>query len=325
MLSFRGRRTFERLAPRAGIMRIGIDLGGTKIEAALLDAAGNTVFHHRAETPRGGYAATLEAIRTLVGELEAAADQPAQSLPVGVGVPGAVSHKTGRIKNSNNTCLNDKPLQQDLCRLLERNVAVANDANCFALSEAADGAAAGAKVMFGAVLGTGVGGGICIDGRLIQGVNSIAGEWGHNRLAVSERELEFTGQPLATTTCNCGMRGCVETWLSGPSFSSGYERNTGDRLTPPQIVGLAEDGDAFAQAYLEQYCRLLALALAAVINLLDPEVIVLGGGMSNIDRLYARVPQYWSDYVFSDIVETRLVKAKFGDSSGVRGAAWLTR
>jgi predicted NBD/HSP70 family sugar kinase len=304
-------------------MRIGIDLGGTKIEAALLDPAGNIVFHRRVATPKKSYGATLAAIRELVGELEAVADNPAQALPVGVGIPGSISHSTGTVKNSPNTCLDGTALKEDLSRLLARDVAVANDANCFALSEATDGAAAEARVVFGAILGTGVGGGICIAGQLIEGVNSIAGEWGHNHLAVTPEELAPTRQPLASIACACGKRDCVEAWLSGPAFARHYEQHTGVDLTPEGIVALAAEGDDFARAYLEQYGRLLALALATVINLLDPDVIVLGGGLSNIDDLYESVPRYWERFVFSDTVETRLLKAKFGDSSGVRGAAWL--
>jgi predicted NBD/HSP70 family sugar kinase len=301
--------------------RIGVDLGGTKIEAVLLDPDGSIRFRKRTPTPKNDYAATLAEIKKLVEEVEANSSHQAIRLPVGVGTPGAISHRTGCIKNSNNTCLNGQPLKRDLSRLLGREVVTANDADCFALSEAVDGAGADATVMFGVILGTGVGGGICVNHRLIQGANSITGEWGHNRLSIMEEDLP--GGAIVINRCSCGMQNCVETWLSGPSFQRRYQDLTATELTSPEIVSAAEAGDETASNYLEQYCRLLALALANVINLLDPEIIVLGGGMSNIDRLYKRVPAYLGDYVFTDQVETRLVKARFGDSSGVRGAAWL--
>jgi len=301
--------------------RIGVDLGGTKIEAVLLGSDGSVEFRIRTPTPENDYAATLAEIKKLVEEVEANHADRTIALPVGVGTPGAISRKTGCIKNSNNTCLNGQPLQQDLSQVLGRKVVTANDADCFALSEAVDGAGADASVMFGVILGTGVGGGICVNHRLVQGANSITGEWGHNRLSLMDQEMPATAIPARR--CSCGMLNCVETWLSGPSFQRRYQELTAKKLTPPEIVSAAESGMETANDYLEQYCRLLALALANVINLLDPEIIVLGGGMSNIDRLYQRVPVYLSDYVFTDQIETRLVKARFGDSSGVRGAAWL--
>ncbi len=305
-------------------MRIGIDLGGTKIEAVLLDQTGKIVYRDRVPTPKGDYDATLQAIGGLVRELESATNITDKKVPVGVGTPGAISHKTGMIKNSNNTSLNGRYLREDLSTTLSREVRLANDANCFALSEATDGAARDAKVMFGVILGTGVGGGVCVDRKIIQGANSIAGEWGHNRLAITRMELMHTGQVLTSKTCTCGRENCVESWLSGPSFTHNYQQQTGENKEPKEIARLAETGDETAKNHLEQYGHLLALALATVINLIDPEVIVLGGGMSNIACLYEIVPRYWAEYIFSDQIETKLVKAAFGDSSGVRGAAWLS-
>ncbi len=266
--------------------RIGIDLGGTKTEALALDAAGREVFRKRVPTPRGDYAATMQTIAALVEE--------AGKGTVGVGIPGAISHATGLVKNANSTWLIGKPLKEDLERVLGREVRLANDANCFALSEAVDGAGAGAEVVFGVILGTGVGGGIVVRGRLIEGANSIAGEWGHNPLPLPRAE----DMPLRE--CYCGRAGCIETYLSGPA--------------------LVRDG---GDAALDLYCERLARALGGVINILDPDVIVLGGGVSNVARLYDEVPRLWPHYVFSDQVATRLVPPKHGDSSGVRGAAWL--
>jgi fructokinase len=266
--------------------RIGIDLGGTKIEALALDGSGREVFRRRVPTPRGDYEATLAAIASLVAE--------AGEGTVGVGIPGAISHATGLVKNANSTCLIGKPLKEDLERALGREVRLANDANCFALSEATDGAAAGAEVAFGVILGTGVGGGVVVRGRLVEGANAIAGEWGHNPLPLPRAE----DMPLRP--CYCGREGCIETYLCGPAL----ERDGGE-------------------AALDLYCERLARALAGVINLLDPDVIVLGGGVSNITRLYDEVPKLWPRYVFSDRVATRLSPPKHGDSSGVRGAARL--
>jgi len=268
------------------LRRIGIDLGGTKTEALALDASGREVFRKRVPSPRGDYAATLETIATLVAE--------AGEGTVGVGIPGAISHATGLVKNANSTWLIGKPLKDDLERVLKRGVRLANDANCFALSEATDGAGAGAEVVFGVILGTGVGGGVVVRGRLVEGANAIAGEWGHNPLPLPRAE----DMPLRP--CYCGREGCIETYLSGPAL----ERDGGE-------------------AALALYCERLARALAGVINILDPHVIVLGGGVSNIARLYDEVPRLWERYVFSDRVATRLVPPKHGDSSGVRGAAWL--
>ena len=266
--------------------RIGIDLGGTKIEAIALDAHGREVFCKRVPTPRGDYQGTLRAIAQLV----AAAGEGS----VGVGIPGALSHATGLVKNANSTWLIGKPLKEDLERVLGREVRIANDANCFALSEATDGAGAGAEVVFGVILGTGVGGGIAVRGRVLEGANSIAGEWGHNPLPLPRAE------DLPLRPCYCGRQGCIETYLCGPAL----ERDGGE-------------------AALDLYCERLARALAGVINILDPEVIVLGGGVSNVARLYDNVPRLWTRYVFSDRVATRLAPPRHGDSSGVRGAARL--
>jgi fructokinase len=283
-------------------LRIGIDLGGTKIEALALDATGREVFRKRTPTPRGDYAATIAAVSSLVNEIGEG--------NVGVGIPGALSRVTGLVKNANSTWIIGKPLKQDLEKAIGREVRLENDANCFALSEAVDGAGKGAPVVFGVILGTGVGGGIVVHGKVIQGVNAIAGEWGHNPLPLPDPN------DLPLPPCYCGRAGCIETYLSGPGLSREHERLTGKRLSPEEIVSLGEQS-------LERYVERLARSLASVINVLDPEVIVLGGGMSNVARLYTEVPLLWSRHVFSDRVATRLVAPVHGDSSGVRGAAWL--
>jgi fructokinase len=295
-------------------MRIGIDLGGTKIEGALLGDNGTIVARRRVATPRGDYRGTLEAVADLVRELERAAGV---RCTVGVGMPGTISKATGLVKNANSTWLNGQPLDRDLQALLGREVRFSNDANCFALSEAVDGAARGAGVVFGVILGTGVGGGIVVDGRVVEGRNGIGGEWGHNPLPWPEAE-EWPGP-----ACYCGLTGCIETYLSGPALERDYAQAAGDRLAGPDIVARAAGGDAAAEAALARYERRLARALASVVNVLDPDVIVLGGGLSSIDRLYARVPELWGDYVFSDVVDTPLRRAAHGETSGVRGAAWL--
>jgi fructokinase len=294
--------------------RAGIDLGGTKIEIVVLDANGSDRLRRRVDTPQNDYAATLQAVRDLVLGAEAALGW---SVSVGIGAPGAVSAATGRVKNSNSTCLNGRPLREDLEALLNRPVRIANDANCFALSEAVDGAAAGAEVVFGVILGTGVGGGIVVDGKILVGANSIAGEWGHNRLPVVSAD-ELPGPP-----CYCGRFGCVETYLSGPGFARDHAGHTGLQIEPRAIVAGAAEGEAKSRATLDRYEARLARALANVINILDPDVVVLGGGMSNVDELYERVPRLWQSHVFSDEIRTRLVRNRHGDSSGVRGAAWL--
>ena len=293
--------------------RIGIDLGGTKIEVLALED-GRERLRRRIATPAGDYEATLEAVAALVAEAEAAVGAKAT---VGVATPGALSPATGLLRNSNSTCLNGKPLKQDLERRLGREIRLANDANCFALSEAVDGAARGAPVVFGVILGTGVGGGVVVNGQPLQGVNAVAGEWGHNPLPWPDDE-ERPGPP-----CYCGRSGCIETFLSGPGLTRDHERRGGQRLAPPEIVERAAAGDTACEASLELYEARLARSLATVINLLDPDVIVLGGGLSNIARLYPSVPALWPRWVFSDVVRTRLVPHRHGDSSGVRGAAWL--
>jgi fructokinase len=269
--------------------RIGVDLGGTKIEVLALDGEGRVCFRRRVPTPQGDYAATVRAVADLVLDCESILKQQAT---VGIGMPGALSRATGLVKNANSTCLIGRDLKGDLERLLGREVRLANDANCFALSEAVDGAGQGAEVVFGAILGTGVGAGIVVRGEVLTGPNAIAGEWGHNPLPLPrEEDLPLPG-------CYCGRKGCIEAYLSGPA--------------------LARDGNN-----LERYEERLARSLAGVINILDPDVIVLGGGISNIESLYTRVPELWRPYVFSDEVRTRLVRPAHGDSSGVRGAAWL--
>lgn len=299
-------------------MRIGIDLGGTKIEGIALDADGRERARHRAATPAGDYQATVAAIVGLVAQLERQAGLAAQARPpVGVGIPGAISPATGLIKNANSTCLIGHALDKDLARALGRPVKLANDANCFAVSEATDGAGRGFRVVFGVILGTGAGGGVVVDGRVLTGPNTIAGEWGHNPLPWPTDD-ERPG-PL----CYCGKRGCIETFVSGPGLAHDFARACGRQATAAEIVAWAEAGDQDAVAAMERYEERLARALATVINLLDPDVIVLGGGLSNVARLYENVPKLWQRWVFSDRADTRLVRNRHGDSSGVRGAAWL--
>ena len=295
-------------------MRIGIDLGGTKIEAIALDAEGRERSRRRVPTPRDDYEATVAAIVSLVESLE---QELAVTTTVGVGTPGAISPATGLIKNANSVWLNNMPLDKSLAAALDRPVRLANDANCFALSEAVDGAGAGAGVVFGVILGTGVGGGVVIDGQVLTGANAIGGEWGHNPLP-APRDDERPGPP-----CYCGRSGCIETFLCGRGLERDYELAASRHCPAAEIAHLAESGDGPADAVLRRYEERLARALASIINVLDPDVIVLGGGVSNIDRLYRNVPAIWDAYVFSDRVDTRLLKARHGDSSGVRGAAWL--
>lgn len=283
-------------------LRIGVDLGGTKIEVLALDESGAQTFRKRVPTPRGDYAATVRQVRSLVEE--------AGEGSVGIGIPGTLSHATGLVKNANSTWLIGRPLKQDLETALGREVRIENDANCFTLSEATDGAGRGASVVFGVILGTGVGGGIAVEGRILTGMNAIAGEWGHNPLPLPGPD------DLPLPPCYCGRAGCIETYLSGPGLARCHAVHTGEDLSPEEIV---TRGGASVQRYIER----LARALAGVINLLDPDVIVLGGGMSNVARLYAEVPRLWHRHVFSDRVETRLERNVHGDSSGVRGAAWL--
>jgi fructokinase len=293
-------------------LRIGIDLGGTKIEAVALGSGGEERFRRRVDTPRGDYAGTIAAIADLVGAVEGELGEHAT---VGVGMPGSISPASGLVKNANSTWLIGHPLHLDLERALGRAVRVENDANCFALSEAADGAGAGARVVFGVILGTGTGGGVVVDGKLLVGPNAVAGEWGHNALPWPDAS-EWPGP-----ACYCGRHGCIETFLSGAGLQMAY--SDAPSLSARAIAEAADRGDRTAQTAIETYARRLAKSLATVINLLDPDAIVLGGGLSNIERLYTRVPEIWIDWVFSDRVDTRLVRARHGDSSGVRGAAWL--
>ena len=300
-------------------MRIGIDLGGTKIEGLALADDGRELLRTRVVTPRGDYEATVEAIGTLVEALEAGT---AGRGTVGVGIPGVPSSSTGLVKNANSTWLIGRPLVRDLERRLDRPVRVANDANCFALSEATDGAAAGAEVVFGVIVGTGTGGGIVVRGQVLTGANAIAGEWGHNPLPWPGEEEHVM------PACYCGRAGCIETFLSGPGLVRDYQRATTSALTAEEVVRRAGAGDSNAEAALTRYESRMARALAGIINVVDPDVIVLGGGMSNLVRLYESVPRLWEPYVFAcgasgDPVRTRLVRARHGDASGVRGAAWL--
>ena len=295
-------------------MRLGIDLGGTKIEIIALDDSGKELLRRRVPTPGGNYPAILQTIAALVHDAESELGQRGS---LGIGTPGSLSRATGLLKNSNSVALNGQPILQDLESLLQRKVQISNDANCFALSEATDGAAAGASVVFGVILGTGVGAGIVVNGRVLTGPNGIAGEWGHNPLPWPQPQ-ELVGLP-----CYCGKRGCIETFLSGPGMAKLHHMETGVALNAEEIVARAEQGDASCGHSMQTYEDRLARSLAHVINILDPDVIVLGGGMSNIERLYTNVPKMWGRWVFSDRVDTRLVKHRFGDSSGVRGAAWL--
>ena len=307
-------------------MRIGIDLGGTKIEGLALEG-GRELARLRVATPRD-YDATLRAILQIVAALEA---QAGGTATIGLGIPGAIDPDSGLVKNANSTWLIGRPLAIDLEAALGRPVRIANDANCFAVSEAADGAAADAGVVFGVIVGTGTGGGVIVHKQLLTGRHAIAGEWGHNPLPWPDAE-EWPGPP-----CYCGRSGCIEMFLSGPALAADYGRSTGVALDAVEVVRRADAGEAAAEAALARYERRMAKALAAVINVLDPDVIVLGGGMSNIERVYRHVPLLWGGYVFGATqagghaqgspavarVRTRLVGAKHGDSSGVRGAAWL--
>ncbi len=294
--------------------RFGIDLGGTKIELAAFDPSGAERHRERIDTPAGNYEATIEAIGAMVDRAERSLTAHGS---VGVAAPGAASLATGRVKNANSTSLNGRFLRRDLERRLAREVRVANDANCFALSEATDGAGRDAAVVFGVILGTGVGGGIVIDRRLLEGANGIAGEWGHIPLPAPDAE----DHPLPL--CYCGRRGCVETYLSGPGLAADHARVSGERLSAHGIAARAAAGDGACAASLERHGRRLARSLSVVINVLDPDVIVLGGGLSAIESLYETVPRRWGEHVFSDTVRTRLCRPVHGDASGVRGAAWL--
>jgi len=298
-------------------LRFGIDLGGTKIEiiALYMEASvhNNVVYQKRIETPKGDYLEIVQAIKRLVLKAEVALGQKGS---VGVGIPGAISHKTGRVKNANSTCLIGQDLQGDLERALNRPIKLANDANCFALSEAMDGSGKGAEVVFGVIIGTGCGGGVVVQNAILNGVNAIGGEWGHNPLPWADRADTLRA-------CYCGLTGCNETFLSGSGFEAHYHFRTGIEKTAKEIVVLSQQGDFIATQLLEDYTVWLAKGLASVINLIDPDVIVLGGGMSNIESLYRDIPNIWQKWVFSDQVNTLLLPPEYGDSSGVRGAAWL--
>src|SRR5436190_79087 len=321
-----------RMVDYTGV-RIGIDLGGTKIEAIALDDGGKVLLRRRMVSPRGDYARTLGALTETIAAIER---EIGTRGTVGVGIPGTISSATGLVKNANSTWLIGQPLAVDLSRLLDRPVRFANDANCFALSEAVDGAAAGARVVFGVIVGTGTGGGVVVHGRVIEGANGIGGEWGHNPLPAPR------GDESPGPACYCGRSGCIETFLSGPGLARDYaqtvrcaighaghaipsplEGTREDGISPSEIAARAEAGDRPALACLERYEDRMARGLASIINVLDPDVVVLGGGLSNIERLYESVPRIWGRYIFSDAVATQLVRPRHGDSSGVRGAAWL--
>ncbi|MEI7429778.1 MAG: ROK family protein [Betaproteobacteria bacterium] len=295
-------------------VRFGIDLGGTKIEIIALNETGIELLRRRVPTPQGDYQATISVIAKLVEDLE---HQFGQRGSVGLGIPGAESADSELIKNANSTCLIGKPLRHDLQTLLQRDIRLENDANCFALSEACDGAGKDAKVVFGVILGTGVGGGIVVHGQLLTGANHIAGEWGHNPLPFSAQDN------LPPPVCYCGRQGCIESWLSGPGLSADHLRHTGTALAAHLIAERADLAEAACIATLERHEHRLARALAQVINILDPDVIVLGGGLSKLERLYTSVPKLWGEFIFTDHVRTQLRRNQHGDSSGVRGAAWL--
>lgn len=327
-------------------MRLGIDFGGTKTEIIGLNARnGKELYRQRLPTPKNDYAGTLQNFVTLV---EAAEKATGKTGTVGIAIPGSISPQTGLCRNSNALWVNDKPLKQDLEKALNREVRIENDANCFVVSEATDGAGAGQDVVFGVIIGTGCGGGFYINGKIVTGANAIGGEWGHNPLPFPrvyapdglENPFKFTGheekdfRPKYVTddirwaeypgeVSYCGRRGMMEEWVSGTGFKMDYTRVTGEELSTHDIIENARRGDEKAVHALERYCDRLARGLAYVINMIDPHVIVLGGGMSNVDYIYKRVPEIWGNYIFSDIIETKLLPPRHGDSSGVRGAAWL--
>jgi fructokinase len=296
------------------LARIGIDFGGTKIEAAVLDDLGHVLARHRQPNP-GDYGASLEVVASLITDVERMAGISEAS--IGVGMPGSISPKTGRMRNANSVWLNDKPFKEDLERALARPVRLENDANCFTLSEAVDGAGAGVDVVFGVILGTGCGGGVVVRGRTVEGKNRIGGEWGHTPLPWPSAEERGAHR------CWCGRIDCLETWVSGTAFWQDYERATGERLTGDVIIERMRTGEAEARAAFDRYVHRLGRALAVVGDILDPDIVVLGGGMSNTDELYAALAPIVARYIFSDVYETKILKAVHGDSSGVRGAAWL--
>jgi len=293
-------------------MRIGIDVGGTKIEGIALSRTGETLFRDRIVTPSGDYLGTIDAIGGLVERIEG---ETGNEGSIGIGIPGTISRKTGRVKNANSTCLIGQPFDRDIAERIGRPIRIANDADCFAMSEATDGAAAGYRTVFGVILGTGVGGGLVIDGTLLARPNGIAGEWGHNPMP----GIDDTPGP----TCYCGRTGCIETFLSGPGFSADHFRRTGEKLTAAEIASAARSGDRSAAASLDRYTRRLGRALAGVINIVDPGAIVLGGGLSNIPGLAEDAARALPAHVFSDSVETEILTPVHEDSSGVRGAAFL--
>ena len=295
-------------------MRIGVDIGGTKLEAAAIDGEGTLHLRRRVTTPRKDYDATIEAIAELVNTIEA---ELGHRCSLGFGIPGTISQATGLVKNAYNSPFNGRDLHHDLAERFGRPIRLMNDANCFSISETKGGAAAGAEIVFGAILGTGCGSGIVAHGQLLVGPNSICGEWGHNSIPWPEAD-EWPG-----LKCDCGKRGCIETFISGTGLSRQHAIDTGEELQAQEIVARAEAGQVASNYSLERYESRLARALASIINILDPNVIVLGGGMSNVSRLFENVPKLWSDWVFSDTFTTELRAPKFGDSSGVRGAAWL--
>ncbi len=303
-------------------LHLGVDLGGTKIEVAALDARGRFVLRERRATPQGDYAGTLRVMAELVALADARLGRTGtDALPVGVAIPGSLSPTSGLIRNANSTALNGRPLLRDLEQALARPVRVRNDANCLAVSEAVDGAGQGARVLFGVILGTGVGAGIAIDGVDWLGANAIGGEWSHNPLPWPHAHTAWGELP--GPRCWCGKSGCIETWLSGPGFAADHAAHSGQTLTAPAVIAAMRAGEATARASFIRYCDRLARGLAVIINILDPDAIVLGGGMSNVVELYTEVPLRWGAWVFSDRARTRLLPALHGDSSGVRGAAWL--
>jgi fructokinase len=306
--------TLSRANSAEGKLRIGIDLGGTKIEFVALERDGREVHRHRAPTPRGDYQATVRAIKEGVEQIERELRRPAT---VGVGIPGTISGVTHLVKNANSTWMNGKPFDRDLCQALGREVRCANDANCLAVSEATDGAAAGKHLIFAVILGTGCGGGIAVDGRVHNGINGVAGEWGHNTLPFMRAD-EYPGAP-----CYCGQRGCIETWISGTGLEADYARATKQNLRGKEIMARCEQGEGEAVACVQRYEDRLTRSLAQLINILDPDVIVLGGGVSQVPRLYQNVPKRLREYVFGKEADTPILLAKHGDASGVRGAAWL--
>jgi len=296
------------------MIRIGIDLGGTKIEGIALSESGDELYRQRVATPQGDYRATLQRIVDLIRQIERGSGEQGS---IGIGTPGSLSPASGLLRNSNSVCMNGKPVLSDLQGMLQREIRIANDANCFALSEATDGAAKDAAVVFGVIVGTGTGAGVVIDKNVLLGANAIAGEWGHN-------PLPWPGDSeLPGASCYCGKLGCIETWLSGPGLVRDHEIHNNEFLDPETLDNKARFGDEDAIETFQRYENRMARSLAHVINILDPDVIVLGGGMGNIKRLYQNVPAIWGNYVFSDVVKTRLSAPLHGDSSGVRGAAWL--